>query len=76
MSDCYVAIKPCGCVVAAAVINPDHKRDTAKSVASWVRDGLRVETHPVEWVREHMRAAFAPAFDRVYAKRRAAKGEK
>ena len=56
MSDCYVAIKPCGCVVAACVINPEHRKDTAKSVASWVRDGLRVDTKPVEWVRENMKA--------------------
>ncbi len=39
----YVAMKPCGCVVAAAVDNPEHKKDTAKDIAKWVRDGLTIQ---------------------------------
>ena len=54
MSDCYIAIKPCGCAVAAVVIVPEHAKDVAKTVASWVRDGLRIETRSVEWVRANL----------------------
>lgn len=56
MSDCYVGIKACGCAVAAAVDNPEHFKDTAKTVAAWIRDGLTVERKPVEWVRENLRS--------------------
>lgn len=52
----YVGFKPCGCCVAAAVIRDDLKSDNAKAVSSWIRSGLRVESRPVEWVRENMRA--------------------
>ena len=55
MSECYVALKACGCCVAAIVDNPERRQDTAKEVASWLRDGLTVERKSVEWVRETMR---------------------
>lgn len=55
MSDCYVGFKACGCAVAAAVDNPAHRKDTAKSIAAWVKDGLTVERRTVEWVRENLR---------------------
>lgn len=55
MNDCIVGIKPCGCAVAATVVDPERSKDVAKSVASWVRDGLRIETRSVEWVRANLR---------------------
>lgn len=39
----YIAREKCGCITCACVDNPEHKRDVAKSIASWVRDGLTVE---------------------------------
>lgn len=39
---CYVASKPCGCSVAAAFDDDRFKRETAESVAEWIRDGLTV----------------------------------
>lgn len=63
----YVAlIVPCGCLVAASIDEPRHKRDTAKFVAAKIRDGFRVERVSVaaakampgwEWPCEHMVAA-------------------
>ena len=48
----YVATVPsCGCMVACTVDDPKHARDTAKEVASWVRDGLTISRHTVEAVR-------------------------
>ncbi len=52
---CYVAFKACGCAVAACVIVPQHRKDTARSVSEWIRDGLRIETRSVEWVRANLR---------------------
>lgn len=43
----YVGIKPCGCVVALAAIDPRWTKDTARYVAGWIRDGLAVERVPV-----------------------------
>lgn len=40
---CYVGRKACGCLVTVAVDKPQWKRETAKSVAEWMRDGLTVE---------------------------------
>jgi hypothetical protein len=56
MSDCYVGFKECGCAVAATVINPEHRKETARTVSSWIRQGLAVEKKPVEWVRENLRS--------------------
>jgi hypothetical protein len=48
---CYVGRKDCGCVVAACVDNPEHRRDTARFVADIIKDGLTVETMTVKEVR-------------------------
>ena len=50
---CYVGIKECGCVVAAVVDVPEHRKETAKAVQEWIRDGLQIERQTVTWVREH-----------------------
>ena len=55
MGESYVGIKPCGCAVAAVVDRPEWAKDTAKDVARWVRDGLRVERWSVERVRAELR---------------------
>lgn len=57
MSDetlCYVGVKPCGCAVAACVDRPEFAKDTAKTIARWIRDGLTVERKPVEWARANL----------------------
>lgn len=41
----------CSKMVAAAVDIPEHKKDTAKEVASWIRDGLLVSRMTVAEVR-------------------------
>jgi len=41
---CFVGLcGKCGMMLACAVDMPDFKKDTAKSVASWIRDGLTIE---------------------------------
>src|SRR5687768_16079739 len=49
----YVARKPCGCVVAVqvAVTDGSNKRDVARELSSWVREGYTVENRTVGWVR-------------------------
>ena len=55
MSDCYVAIKRCGCCAAAAVIEGFTAKENARHVAEWIRRGCRVEIKPAEWVRVNLR---------------------
>ncbi len=49
----YIGRKPCGCIVAAAVINPEHIDDLGSCVGEWITDGLTIEHHSIEWVREN-----------------------
>lgn len=51
MSDAYIALLPCGCIVAAIVDSFEHRSDVAKEVASWIRDGHRIERRTCEEVR-------------------------
>ena len=53
MTNCYVGIKSCGCVVAAVVDRGDSN-DTATAVAQFIRGGLRVESWPVERARAEL----------------------
>ena len=50
-SMCYIGRKTCGCLVAAMVDSPDHKQDTAREVAKWVREGLALERVTCAYVR-------------------------
>lgn len=54
MSDSCVAIRACGCWVAATVDRPEWRRDTAKTVAQFLRDGYTVERHTTAEVRERL----------------------
>lgn len=49
---CYVARKPCGCIVAASVDEPEYARVNAKEVAKWIRQGLNVDRVTVAVVRD------------------------
>ena len=51
---CYIGIKECGCVVAACVDNPEHKKDTAKNISDWIKDGWTTERIPVEDTRNRL----------------------
>ena len=51
MSMCYVAIKECGCCVAACVDAPETKKSTAKTVADWVKRNYIVERWDTDKVR-------------------------
>lgn len=42
----------CACVAAVVIDEPEHPRDTAKSVADFIRRGFRVERIPSATVRE------------------------
>lgn len=45
----YIGRKPCGCLVAAVIDDPDHASDVSKAVSSWIKRGLTIErvTHDV-----------------------------
>jgi hypothetical protein len=53
-SQCYVGIKSCGCAVAACVDRPELAKDTAKTIAKWIKDGLTIERKSVEWARANL----------------------
>lgn len=41
--DCYIGRGSCGCVIAACVDIPACKKDTARDIASWIKQGMTVE---------------------------------
>lgn len=48
----YQGRKGCGCVVAVTVDLPEYKKDTAKELAKWIRQGLSVERVTCEVARQ------------------------
>jgi len=48
----YLGLKDCGCAVAAVVDEKNHQKDVAKSVANFIKDGLRIERVTIEEARE------------------------
>jgi len=54
-NEAYVGIKPCGCAVAATMIDPEHAKETRKDVMDYLRRGLKVECWPIERVRSELR---------------------
>lgn len=61
MTDCaYIGRKACGCITLAVVDNPNHTKDTARSIAAAIRRGLTVERVTVEYVRLHMKKCECP----------------
>ena len=51
MREAYVGLKPCGCIEAASVIEPDRKNDVARFVRDLIKDGVCVEVMTCEAVR-------------------------
>lgn len=47
----YIAREKCGCVTGATIDNPQHRKEVAKDVAAWVRDGRIVERVDSGYVR-------------------------
>ena len=39
----YIGRAECGCIVACCVDNPFHKKDTAKALSDFIKDGLTIE---------------------------------
>ena len=39
----YIAKRPCGCIVAASVDNPERRADVAEFVSDCIREGYTVE---------------------------------
>ena len=52
--DCYVGIKPCGCMVAWVYDSKEHPKDVAKSVAQFIKDGYRVESANTDDIRSKL----------------------
>ena len=52
----YVARRPCGCMIAAAVDDPKYAKDNAKEISRWIRDGLTIERVSVERVRAEFKS--------------------
>ncbi len=43
MNSFYIGIKSCGCITAACVDRPEWKKDTAKYISEWIKEGKTVE---------------------------------
>jgi hypothetical protein len=56
----YVARCECGHIVAAAMDEPAYRKDNAKEVARWMRDGLTIERMDVEAVRVYLHECTCP----------------
>jgi len=56
MSECYIGRLPCGCVVAATVIDGQDFRQLAKDVSQFIQEGLTIERVSSEYVKEHLRS--------------------
>ncbi len=52
--DCYVGIKPCGCMVAWVYDDPKYPKDVAKSVADFIKRGYSVERANTDDVRHKL----------------------
>jgi hypothetical protein len=52
----YVGFKPCGCCVAAVVDDGKYPEDTAKSVAAFIRKGLKVKRKDTDFVKANLRS--------------------
>ncbi|MCK9568589.1 hypothetical protein M0R72_06580 [Candidatus Pacearchaeota archaeon] len=52
----YIAVKSCGCVVGAVVDIPECRKETAKDVAEWIRNGLTIERVPSAEVKTLLKA--------------------
>lgn len=48
----YVAIEKCGCVSAITADTPDMRKDNAKEIARWIREGRTVERLSADEARE------------------------
>lgn len=46
-TDCYIGRAPCGCIEGVTSTRPGREKDTAKDVAKFIRQGLKVE--PAVW---------------------------
>ena len=44
----YLATHTCGFMLGATVDDPDHAKDVAKNIASWVRNGATISRHTNE----------------------------
>lgn len=55
----YMGARPCGCACALLVDNPEHKREVAKDVASWIRSGLTIQRGTIEEARQFWKDKFA-----------------
>lgn len=60
MTYCYVAVNEHG-TFAATVDTPQFAKETAKTIAGWVRKGATVERIPVEEARVRLAAYERPA---------------
>ncbi len=48
----YIGRYPCCGNVPCVTVDSDyHRKDTAREIASWIRDGLQVERVPIDDVR-------------------------
>lgn len=53
--NCYIGIKPCGCVVAWVNDNPAFRKGVAEAVSEFIQCGYQVEAANTDEVRHKLK---------------------
>ena len=61
----YIARESCGAITGAIVDEPQYKKDIAKEIAHWIREGCTVEHTDGEIVRQEFSKFPIPREDDV-----------
>ncbi|HSZ58659.1 MAG TPA: hypothetical protein VK797_23525 [Tepidisphaeraceae bacterium] len=40
---CYIGRRSCGCICCVTIDDTEHRKETAKDIAEWIRSGLSIE---------------------------------
>lgn len=68
-ADCYVGVKPCGCMVAWVFDGPKYPKDVAKSVADFIKSGYRVERANTDSVRRKLGRCKCKPHDQAHSQK-------
>ena len=55
MSFAYIGRAQCGCIVVAMVDDSSYKKDMAREISKWIKEGLKIERVTDDYVRENFK---------------------
>jgi hypothetical protein len=65
---CYLGIKLCGCAVVIMADIKGHEKDLAKSIASCIKEGLKVERALTKYAKEKFKKCMCGEEDKLQQK--------